>query len=434
MASNADWVKRAYQIFPGASLGSFYLPENQEFVVHRGQGSRVWDADGRAYLDYVMGSGPMVLGHAHPEVVAAVRHQIEHGSTFYGLNELAIRLGEKIVAAAPCAEALKFCGSGAEATFYALRLARAATGRSKVLKFEGGYHGHHDYAMMSVSPARLPAFPTPVPDSAGIPDEVERQVLIAPFNDLATTADIVRRHREELAAVIVEPLNRMLEPLPGFLEGLRQVTHDVGAVLVFDEVVTGFRIGWGGAQELYGVTPDVATYGKIIGGGLPLAAVAGRRDLLELANPRKKGAPDYVYASGTLNGNPLSSCAGLATLAVLERAGAYARLNAIGEALRTGLRGIVGRLGLGAQVLGRGPLANIYFSPDPITDYRSSLKADSRITQGLGRGLLRRGVLTNLTAKMYLSLAHSDADIQETLQAFEDALKEVAPKASGRSA
>jgi glutamate-1-semialdehyde 2,1-aminomutase len=425
MTTHADLLTRAHDLLPGASLGTFYLPEQHEFVIQRGRGCRVWDVDGREYLDLVMGSGPMVLGHAHPAVVAAVQRQIERGSQFYGLNDVAIELAETIVGAAPCAEALKFCGSGAEATFYALRLARAATGRPKILKFEGGYHGHHDYAMMSVTPARLADFPTPVPDSAGMPEGIERQVLVAPFNDLELTAGIVRRHRAELAAVIVEPLNRMLEPVPGFLEGLRQLTREAGALLVFDEVVTGFRIAWGGAQEVYGVVPDLATYGKIIGGGLPLAAVAGRRDLLELANPRKKGAPDYVYASGTLNGNPLSAAAGLATLAVMREPGTYDRLNATGDLLRAGLRDIAGRLGLPAQVLGRGPLANIYFTGEPVVDYRSSLRSDTRITQQLGRGLLARGVMTNLAAKMYLSLAHGDADIQQALQAFEQVLRDI---------
>lgn len=430
MPSNAELLKRAYQIFPGNSLGSFFLPEGHEFVIQRGEGSHVWDVEGRAYIDCMMGSGPMVVGHAHPEVVVAVQRQVSQGSTFYGVNDVAIRLGEEIVGAAPCAEALKFCSTGAEATFYALRLARAMTGRSKVLKFEGGYHGAHDYAMMSVTPGRLVPFPTAVPDSAGIPDGVERHVLIAPFNDLEATADIVRRHRDDLAAVIVEPLSRMLEPKPGFLEGLREVTREIGALLVFDEVVTGFRLAWGGAQEIYGVVPDLACYGKIIGGGLPLAAVAGRRDVMELSNPRKKGAPDYVYASGTLNGNPVAAAAGLATLAIMRRPGTYERLNAVGGMLCAGLADIAARLDIPAQVLGRGPLVNIYFSAEPIVDYRSSLKADSRITQQLGRGLLERGVLANLSAKIYLSLAHSDADIQQTLQAFEDALRRI--RGSGR--
>jgi len=423
--TNAELLNRAYRMLPGASLGSFYLLEGHEFVIAKGEGSRVWDVEGRGYLDFVMGSGPMVLGHAHAEVVAAVREQIGRGSTFYGLNNVAIELAEMIVGASPCADALKFCSTGSEATFYALRLARAATGRPRILKFEGGYHGHHDYAMMSVTPARPAPFPTPVPDSAGIPETVERDVLVAPFNDLAATRQIIEQHASELAAVIVEPLSRMLEPQPGFLEGLRDATRRHGVVLIFDEVVTGFRIAWGGAQEVYGVVPDLACYGKIIGGGLPLAAVAGRRDLVELANPRKKGAPDYVYASGTLNGNPVSSAAGLATLRVMRQPGTYERLNAVGDRLCAGLREVARRLDLPAQVLGRGPLANIYFTPEAIVDYRSSQKNDSRTTQQLGSALLDRSVLTNLSAKMYLSLAHTDGDIDQALAAFEDALRAI---------
>lgn len=423
MPTNAEMLKRAHHILPGCSLGSYYLPESHEFVVKRGQGSRVYDVEGREYLDYVMGSGPIVVGHAHPDVVSAVRSQIENGSTFYTVNDMAIVLGEKIVGASPCAEAIKFCSSGSEATFYALRLARAATGRDTILKFEGGYHGHHDYAMMSVTPARLEPFPRPVADSAGIPAAVEKHVLVAPFNDLDATVAIMEQHRHALAAVLVEPLSRMLTPKPGFLEGLRAATRAMGIILIFDEVVTGFRIAWGGAQELYGVTPDLATYGKIIGGGLPLAAIAGRGDLMEMSNPRKKGAPDYTYISGTLNGNPVSCAAGLATLAILDRPGAYDRLRAVGDRLRAGLHDVAARLGMPAQVLGAGPLANIYFTPDEVVDYRSSIRSDSRIMQQLGRLLLERGVLVNLGAKLYMSLAHSDEDIDRTVQAFEDSLE-----------
>jgi glutamate-1-semialdehyde 2,1-aminomutase len=425
MSSNQALLREATNLLPGASLGSFFIQEKDDLVIDRGKGSRVWDVGGREFIDYILGSGPMVIGHAHPAVVAAVQAQIERGATFYALNEPAIRLADKIVKAAPCAETVKFCGAGAEATFYALRLARAATGREKIVKFEGGYHGHHDYAMMSVWPKRLDPFPAASPDSAGIPHSVSGSVLIAPFNDLATTVSIMEQHKDDLAAVIVEPLSRMLEPVPGFLEGLREATRRLGALLIFDEVVTGFRVAYGGAQELYGVVPDLACYGKIIGGGLPLAAVAGKHDVLELANPRKKGAPDYTYISGTLNGNPVSSAAGLATLGELEKPGAYARLRAVGDRLRAGLREVASRLEIPAQVLGRGPLANIYFSVEPVVDYRSSLKADSRLTQQLGSELLARGVLTNLSAKMYLSLVHSDQEIDTTLQAFEDSLKAI---------
>ncbi len=420
---NGELLRRAYEVFPGASLGTYYLPEGVEFVVERGEGARVYDVESRAYIDYVLGSGPMILGHAHPAVVAAVTAQLGKGSSYYALNEHAILLAERIIAAVPCAQSLKFCGSGAEATFYALRLARAATGRDKVLKFEGGYHGHHDYAMMSVTPGRRADFPQPIPDSAGIPRRILEEVLIAPFNDLEETARIMEAHRDNLAAVIVEPQARLIDPRPGFLEGLREVTRRVGALLIFDEVVTGFRLAYGGAQEVYGVIPDLACYGKIIGGGLPLAAVAGRREVMELANPRKKGAPDYTYVSGTFNGNALAATAGLATLTELEKPNVYERLNAVGERMRKGLQVIASRAGIAAQVLGRGPLANIYFTSEPIWDYRSAEKSDKVLTQQLTKDLIGRGVLANVPAKMYISLAHTDADIDETLQAVEAALK-----------
>jgi glutamate-1-semialdehyde 2,1-aminomutase len=419
---NRELIQRAYRALPGASLGTYYLPEDLEVVVDRGEGPRVWDVDGGEYIDYVLGSGPMILGHAHLAVVEAVAAQLRRGTSYYALNEPAILLAEKIIAAVPCAEAVKFCGSGAEATFYALRLARAASGREKILKFEGGYHGHHDYVLMSTTPMRQEPFPTAVPDSAGIPRRVRDHVLIAPFNDLAMTKEIIDAHRDELAAVIVEPESRLISPQPGFLEGLRDVTRRAQALLIFDEVVTGFRLAPGGAQEVFGVVPDLACYGKIVGGGLPLAAVAGRRDVMELANPRKKGAPDYTYISGTLNGNAICATAGLATLTELEKPGTYERFNAAGERMRRGLGQIAARRGRPAQIVGRGPLANIYFTAEPIHDYRTAQKADRILTQELTRELLRRGVLANMAAKMYISLAHTDQDIDATLHAVDQAL------------
>ena len=420
---NDDLLRRAYRALPGASLGSYYLPEDVEFVVDRGLGPRVWGVDGGEYIDYVLGSGPMLLGHAHPAVIDAVTAQLGRGTSYYALNEPAILLAEQIIAAVPCAEAVKFCGSGADATFYALRLARAATGREKILKFEGGYHGHHDYVMMSTTPTRQEPFPTPVPDSAGIPRRIQDEVLVAPFNDLEATVRIIEANRDSVAGVIVEPQSRLVDPRPGFLEGLREVTRRCQALLIFDEVVTGFRLAYGGAQEVFGVIPDLACYGKVIGGGLPMAAVAGRRDVLELSDPRKKGSPDYTYLSGTLNGNALSAAAGLAAIRELAKAGVYDRLNAAGERMRRGLREIGARRNMPVQVLGRGPLANIYFSAEPISDYRSGQKADKALSQQLTRELLRRGVLANMPAKMYISLAHTDRDLDMTLEAIEDALK-----------
>ena len=424
MSTNTDLLKRAYAMFPGASLGSFFLPAEGEFVVARGEGSHIYDMAGRAYIDYVMGSGPMILGHAHPEVVEAVQARMALGTTFYALNEPAILLAEKIVGASACAEAIKFTASGAEAVLSALRLARTATGRGKILKFEGGYHGHSDYAVMSVWPNEDVEFPAAVPGSAGIPPEVQESVLAAPFNNLDKVAEIVDRHHNDLAAVLVEPISRMVMPTEGFLKGLREITRDRGVLLIFDEVVSGFRIAWGGAQERYGVVPDLATYGKIVGGGLPLAAVAGRREIREHANPRDP-ASDYAYINGTLNGNALSATAGLKTLEVLERPGTYDRLRAAGDRMMAGLREITDRLDIAAQVPGEGPLVHIFFTEEPIIDYRATRRADNLLAHRLGAELLQRGVMVYMKAKMYISLAHSDADIDRTLEAFEDSLRAV---------
>ena len=420
--TDSDWVRRAHQVLPGGSLGSFALPSGEETVITRGSGASLYDTDGREYIDYLLGSGPMILGHAHPAVVAAVRAQLDSGSQFYAVNEAAVRLAETIVAATGWAEMLKFTSSGSEATFFALRLARAATGRSKILKFEGGYHGHHDYAMMSTTPSVPAAFPAAVPDSAGIPAVLQREVLIAPYNDLQRTLELLDTHRDELAAVIVEPGNRLIDPLPGFLEGLREATRRLGILLVFDEVVTGFRVAYGGATSIYRVVPDLTCFGKIIGGGFPLAAVVGPRELLEQANPRRRG-PGYVYISGTLNGNPIAAPAGLATLEELRRPGVYEGLQAAGDRLRGGLSELCAEMHLPVQTLGMASMLNLYFTASPIHDYRSARTENTAIKERLGRELLRRGVITNMSAKLYLSTAHTDALIDLTLERVAESLK-----------
>jgi glutamate-1-semialdehyde 2,1-aminomutase len=420
--SNADWVERAQKVLPGGSLGAFALPSGQEVVMMRGRGAELYDGEGRAYLDYILGSGPMILGHAHPAVVAAVRAQLDSGSQFYTVNDTAIRLAEKIIAATGWAEMLKFTSSGSEATYFALRLARAATGRDKILKFEGAYHGHHDYVMMGVTPQSPAPFPTALADTAGIPSVLRQEVLIAPFNDLAATVELLERHGNDIAAVIVEPGCRLIDPRPEFLAGLREATRRLGIVLVFDEVVTGFRVAYGGSREIYHVTPDLICFGKIIGGGFPLAAVAGRRELLDQANPRKRG-PNYVYVSGTLNGNPVAAAAGLATLEELERPGTYERLDAAGKRLRREIGALCEARNIPAQILGTASMLNIYFTESPIHDYRSARTEDGALKERLSRELLLRGVITNLSAKMYLSIAHTDQILDRTIAIFADALE-----------
>ena len=420
-----DLLRRAGEVLAGGAISTEALPEDTAFVVERARGSKLVSVDGREYIDYVLGSGPILLGHGHPEVVEAVQAQVGRGTTYFTVNRQAIELAELLVEAIPCAEQVRFVGSGSEATLGALRIARAYTGRDRVLKFEGGYHGNHDYALMGVTPADPPPYPTPVPDAAGIPAPVRDTVLIAPFNDGETAAGIIADHREELAAVIVEPLQRALPPVPGFLPALREACRRNGVLLIFDEVVTGFRLAWGGAQERYSVTPDLAAYGKVIAGGFAGGAVAGPRELLALADPARRAAG--VALTGTLSGNPVSAVAGRATLAVLrrERDTIYPRLYDYGARLARAMSAAFARRGIPVQAPGEGPVFQLYLQDRPIREYRDTLAADGARWIAFCRAMTRRGVFLN-GGKLYCSTAHSDDDFAATLAATEAALDEIA--------
>jgi len=417
-AEETKLLERARQRLPGGVLGTSRYADDVGFVVKHGKGSKIYDVSGREYIDYVMASGPMVLGHAHPAVVAAVRAQLEGGTTYFMVTEPVIELAEEICRAVPCAEQVRFTSTGSEATFFALRVARTARQRDKILKFEGGYHGSHDYSMMSSAPRSPKAFPAPVPDSSGIPRVLEDEVLVAPYNDLATVEGIVATHADELAAVIIEPFQRLIPPQPGFLQGLREITRRYGILLVFDEVVTGFRLAYGGAQQYYGVVPDIACVGKIVGGGFPLAAVCASADLMQPFDPGRDGKGEFISQSGTLNGNPIA--------AELRKPGAYETLHGTGRRLMAGLAELAQKSGLPAQVVGEPVVFDILFTGEPVTDYRSLQKADGALARSFTTELIKRGVVKN-TQKIYMSLAHTDADVARTLQACEDALK-VLPK------
>jgi glutamate-1-semialdehyde 2,1-aminomutase len=425
MTDQADLLKRAAHVLPGGVLGNHRSGPGLEFVVKEGRGAYLWDTNGRRYLDYLLGSGPMLLGHAHPAVVEAVERQMRRGTSYMLLNEPAIELAEELVRAVPCAEQVRYTSSGTEATFFALRVARAFRGRDKILKFEGGFHGTHDYGMMSVAPRSPKAFPAPMADSAGIPHAVEGDVLIAPYNDLATAEALIAAHHAELAAVIVEPYQRTIVPAPGFLQGLRAATRRYDVPLVFDEIVTGFRFAYGGAQEYYGVIPDLAAYGKVMAGGFPLACVAGPKALMRHFDAALEGTPEYVWQAGTFNGNAIASAAGLATLAELRKPGTYARLFRTGTRLRDGLAGAVRKHGLAAQVSGEPPVFDMFFTDRPIVDYRATLTADRERIKRFNAELLRRGVVKAVN-KIYVSLAHTDADVDETLEIFDQVLAALA--------
>ncbi|MGE3777532.1 MAG: aspartate aminotransferase family protein, partial [Pirellulaceae bacterium] len=377
-----------------------------------------YDGAGREYIDYMLGSGPLVLGHCRPEVVEAVCRQVQAGSTYFALNEPAILLAERIVEAVPCGDTIRFQTTGSEATHSALRIARAATGREKVLKFEGGWHGGHDLGQLSGAPGEPVPYPRALPDCDGIPRSAQDDVLVAPFNDLAATRSIIDQHAGELAAVILEPLQRALRPESDFLEGLREITRRHGILLVYDEIVTGFRVAWGGAQERYGVVPDLACYGKVIGGGYPLSAIVGPRELMKLADPREKGRAAYCFLSGTLTGNPVACAAGLATLGVLSSSpDIYARLHAVGQRLATGLQRVASEAGVSLQVLGDGPVLQVLFTDVPShRTHRDTMQANKKAAVAFGYELIRHGVYCTPGGKLYLSLAHTDADIDQTIR------------------
>src|SRR5437870_5600336 len=415
-----DVFETAQRVLPGGTFGNF----PGEVIIREGKAGRVWDEDGKEYVDYLLGSGPMLVGHAHPEVTAAAQAQIAKGTTFFANNRLGIELAEAIVGALPCAEQVRFVSSGSEADLYAMRAARAFMRRDKILKFEGGYHGMSDYSLMSLAPKRSGNFPAPVPDSAGIPRSVRDDMLIAPFNDAAAVADLVREHKSELAGIIVEPFQRIIPPAPGFLAALRKIASDTGIPLIFDEVVTGFRLAYGGAQEYYGVVPDLCTLGKVIGGGFPLAAIAGRAEIMAHFDKDKVGDENFLVQIGTLSGNPVAAAAGLATLAILRRPGAYERIHATGKELMGALGDLLRGAGIAAQITGEPPLFDVVFSPEPVRDYRTTLAGDAELMRRFNALLRERGILKG-ESKYYISLAHTQEDIAFTIDAWKSAIKEL---------
>jgi len=424
MEADMNPVDRSFQLFPAGSFGEFNLPRELSTVLSHGKGARVYDVFGKEFIDYSMSWGAALLGHAHPVVTEAVRKQIERGSSFSYVNEQALELGEELNRAIPCAEKIRYAASGTEATFYALRFAKAYTGRPKVLRFEGAYHGSHDVGVMSLFPKKLFPFPTPEPTSAGISKRLQEEVLVAPYNDLQTTREIVDQYAGEIACVIMEPLQRCTSPEKGFLEGVREITKKKGILLIFDEVVTGFRLAYGGAQEYYGVTPDLAAFGKAMGGGYPIAAICGRTDILDLCSESLMGEQRYIWFASTLAGNPVSASASLATLKELRKPGTYDKLHGLGRQLREGFKRLLKERNISGQILGDGPLCQVLFSEEPVRDYRTALKANRERGREFVLGLFKNGIFLNpMGTKLYLSLSHTERDIQRMLEVSEEVLK-----------
>lgn len=408
-ANQQQWVERAKSVLPAGGFGNF----DPGIFIRRGKGSRVWDEDGQEYIDYLIGSGPMLLGHGHPEVLEVVAEQMTNGMTFFTNNSAGIALAEEICRAVPCAEQVRYVTSGGEADMYAIRLARACTDKSKILKFEGGYHGMSAEAQMSLAPQRLANFPTAVPDSAGIPESVRDEMIIAPFNNAETLTALLDEYDDDIAAIIVEPLQRVIPPQAGFLQLLREECTRRSIILIFDEIVTGFRLAYGGAQEAYGVIPDICTLGKIIGGGFPLAAIAGSADVMRHFDKDTVGADKWLMQLGTLSGNPIAAVAGLKTMEILNRPNNYEKLKSIGQQLITIYKDELDKQGITHQIVGEPELFDVVFTDRTVTDYRSWLSGDARRNETFNAVLRAEGILKSPT-KVYPSLAIDESDLEKT--------------------
>ena len=415
--SQEDWIARANEVLPAGGFGNF----DPGIIIRNGQGSRVWDEDGKEYVDYLIGSGPMLIGHGHPEVMEAVLEQLPKGMTFFANNTKGIELAEEIVRAVPCAEQVRFVSSGGEADMYAIRLARAFMGREKIIKCEGGYHGMSAEAQMSLAPSRIANFPQAIPDSAGIPKAVAEDVLVAPFNDIDYMRSLLDEYEGQVAAIMVEPLQRVVPPLPGYLQALRDECDKRGILLIFDEIVTGFRFAYGGAQELYGVTPDIATLGKIIGGGFPLAATVARAEIMAHFDKSKVGEEGWLMQLGTLSGNPVASAAGLKTMEVLARDGAYDRLRDTGRKLQAMQSDALSDAGIAHRVVGDPTLFDIVFLDRDVVNYRDTQAADAAMNARYNAVLRENGIFKS-PGKLYPSLAVSDEDLDVTQNAVSKAV------------
>lgn len=393
---------RAYQPYP--------------FFATEAEGSRIYDADGNSYLDYCLAYGPLVMGHANPVVMGAVLNQMSRGTAFGVPTEKEIELAREVVSRVPCAEMVRFVSTGTEATMSSIRLSRAWSGRKKIIKFEGAYHGAHDYTLVKSGSGAVG-----LPDSPGVPEETTKNTVLAPFNDEESLVEIFDQMGDEIAAIILEPVMGnvgCIEPKEGYLGFLRKLTQENDSALIFDEVITGFRLSRGGAQEYYGVTPDLVTMGKILGGGFPMGALAGKKELMEMIAPLGD-----VYQAGTFNGNPISVTAGLATMELLDET-FYTDLNTKGNKIRSGIQDILDDRSLNYQVAGLVSMFQIYFTETEVWNYADAKTADTAKFSSYFHELLKEGVFIppSQFECCFLSTAHSSGDINTTLEAIENSI------------
>lgn len=424
MTQSEDLFARAQKVIPGgvnSPVRAFRAVGGTPLFMSRAEGARIVDADGRSYIDYVGSWGPMILGHAHPEVVEAVRVATLRGTSYGAPCAAEVELAERVVTRMPAVARVRFVSSGTEATMSALRVARGFTGRRKIVKFDGCYHGHADGLLVAAGSG---VATLGIPGSPGVPEGTVADTLVLPFNDVSALEALFAAHPKEVAAVIVEPVcgnMGCVAPREGYLQELRRITREAGTVLIFDEVMTGFRLARGGAQQLYGITPDMTCLGKIIGGGLPAAAYGGRADIMAVVAPEGP-----VYQAGTLSGNPLAMAAGSATLDQLEAPGTYERLEALSARLEAGLGRAAADAGATVTINRVGSMITVFFCAGPVFDYASAKASDTRLFGRFFHAMLKRGVYLPPAQfeAAFVSLAHTDADIDATTSAAAEAFRE----------
>jgi glutamate-1-semialdehyde 2,1-aminomutase len=426
VSNSSDLFARAQKILVGgvnSPVRAFRAVGGTPLIIDRAGGSRLWDADGREYIDYICSWGALILGHAHSGVVAAIADQAARGTSYGMTSPLEIELGERIAQAIPSIERIRFVSSGTEATMSAVRAARAFTKRDLILKFEGGYHGHADSFLVEAGSGLATLG---ISSSPGVPEALARLTLNAPYNDIAAVERVFAEHRGKIAATIVEPVAAnmgVVDPTPEFLPALRRITENAGALLIFDEVITGFRLAYGGAQKVFNIHPDMTVLGKIIGGGLPVAAYGGRRDIMDTIAPLGP-----VYQAGTLSGNPLAMRAGLATLPLLQAARFYPALDAKAARLAEGLSAALGEAGVPGHINVSGSLLTVFFTAAPVGDYADAKKSDTARFAAFHREMLARGILLppSQFEALFVSAAHTDDDIDRTIAAARSSLQIVA--------